>query len=129
MEVKVDRDIACSDADPKGRVYARRGRMGHFGKPYHATLPSQTPPATCAVVEALRRQRHTGQQIATEVGVSPATVSRIPRRLGLNRIRDLSGSLRIPPHAALHRNQPDRVQRQSRDLGKTVKRGDRKSVV
>jgi transposase InsO family protein len=53
------------------------------------SLPSQTAPATCAVVEALRRQRHTGKQIAVEVGVSPATVSRILRRLGLNRIRDL----------------------------------------
>src|ERR1700709_1594644 len=28
------------------------------------SLPSQTAPATCAVVEALRRQRHTGKQIA-----------------------------------------------------------------
>src|SRR2546421_8219158 len=53
------------------------------------SLPSQTPPATCAVVEVLRRQRHTGKQIAAEVGVSAATVSRILRRLGLNRIRDL----------------------------------------
>ena len=53
------------------------------------SLPSQTVPATCAAVEALRRQRHTGKQIAAEVGVSPATVSRILQRLGLNRIRDL----------------------------------------
>src|ERR1700737_1192785 len=53
------------------------------------SLPSQTAPATCAVVEALRRQRHTGKQIAAEVGVSPATVSRILRRLGLNRISAL----------------------------------------
>ncbi|MCK1422401.1 helix-turn-helix domain-containing protein [Bradyrhizobium sp. 182] len=37
----------------------------------------------------LRRQRHTGQQIAAEVGISPATVSRILQRLGLNRLRDL----------------------------------------
>lgn len=51
--------------------------------------PSQTLPATCAEVEALRRQRHTGKQIAAEVGISPATVSRILRRLGLNRLRDL----------------------------------------
>jgi transposase len=51
--------------------------------------PSQTPPATCAAVEALRRQRYIGRQIAIEVGVSPATVSRILRRLGLNRMRDL----------------------------------------
>jgi len=51
--------------------------------------PSQTPPATCTAVVGLRRQRHTGQQIAAEVKVSPATVSRILRRLGLSRIRDL----------------------------------------
>jgi transposase InsO family protein len=51
--------------------------------------PSQTVPAPCAVVEALRRQRYTGKQIAVETGVSAATVSRILRRLGLNRIRDL----------------------------------------
>src|SRR6185437_10503221 len=36
-------------------------------------------------VEALRLQRHTGKQIAAEVGVSAATVSRILKRLGLNR--------------------------------------------
>ena len=53
------------------------------------SLPSQTPPATCTAIETLRRQRHTGKQIAAEVEVSPATVSRVLRRLGLNRIRDL----------------------------------------
>jgi transposase-like protein len=53
------------------------------------SLPSQTEPATCAMVEALRRQRHTGKQIATELKISPATVSRILCRLRLNRIRDL----------------------------------------
>jgi transposase InsO family protein len=37
-------------------------------------------------VEALRRQRHTGKQIAAELGLSPATVSRVLRRLGLNRL-------------------------------------------
>jgi transposase InsO family protein len=51
--------------------------------------PSQTPPDTRAAVEALRRQRHTGKQIAAEIRVSRATVSRILRRLGLSRMRDL----------------------------------------
>jgi len=51
--------------------------------------PGQTPPATCAAVEAMRRQRYTGQQIAAELGISPATVSRILRRLGLNRLSAL----------------------------------------
>jgi transposase InsO family protein len=49
----------------------------------------QTPPATCAAVEALRRQRHTGKQIAAALAISPATVSRILRRLGLNRLSAL----------------------------------------
>lgn len=53
------------------------------------SLPGQTLPATCTAVEALRRQRYTGKQIAAELGISSATVSRILRRLGLNRIRDL----------------------------------------
>src|SRR5579884_1245702 len=48
--------------------------------------PGQTPPATCDAVEALRRQRHTGRQIAQELRLSPATVSRVLRRLGLNRL-------------------------------------------
>jgi len=48
-----------------------------------------TPPETVACIEALRRQRWTGAQIARETGVSKATVSRILRRLGLNRLRSL----------------------------------------
>ena len=44
----------------------------------------------CAAVGALRRQRYTGAQIAAEVGVSAATVSRILRCLGLNRLSALN---------------------------------------
>ena len=51
--------------------------------------PGQTSAATCAAVEALRRQRRTGKQIAAELGISPATVSRILRRLGLHRLSAL----------------------------------------
>jgi transposase InsO family protein len=51
--------------------------------------PVQTPQATYAAVEALRRQRYTGKQIAAELAISPATVSRILRRLGLNRLSAL----------------------------------------
>jgi transposase InsO family protein len=45
-------------------------------------------------VEQLRRQRWTGQRIAASLGLSPATVSRILRRLHLNRWRDLQP---VPP--------------------------------
>jgi len=51
--------------------------------------PVQTPAATCAAVEALRRQRYTGKQIAAELAISPATVSRVLKRLGLNRLSAL----------------------------------------
>jgi len=51
--------------------------------------PNQTAQITCAAVEALRRQRYSGGQIAAELAISPATVSRILRRLGLNRLSAL----------------------------------------
>ena len=51
--------------------------------------PSQTAPAVCSAVEALHRRRYPGPQIAAEVGVSAVTVSRILKRLGLNRLSAL----------------------------------------
>jgi transposase InsO family protein len=51
--------------------------------------PGQIPLATCTAVEALRRQRYSGKQIASELTISPATVSRILRRLGLNKLSAL----------------------------------------
>jgi transposase InsO family protein len=58
-----------------------------------SSRPVCSPKATDrAVVErilTLRRQRWTGRHIAQEVGVSPATVSRVLRRAGLSRIRDI----------------------------------------
>jgi len=53
------------------------------------SIPSQRAPATAAAIEALRRQRYTAKQIAAEVGVSAATVSRILRRLGVSRLSAL----------------------------------------
>jgi hypothetical protein len=75
------------DGCQMGRTLPHRRRRW-IARPLLKTLslPSQTAPATCAAVEVLRRQRYTGIQIAVEVGVSPATVSRILRRLGLNRL-------------------------------------------
>lgn len=48
-----------------------------------------TPAKTVERIIALRRQRRTGKHIAQEVDVSPATVSRILRRAGLSRLKDL----------------------------------------
>jgi len=50
---------------------------------------SQTPQAKCDAIEVLRRQRYTGKQIAVEVGVSPATVCRVLKKRGLNKLSAL----------------------------------------
>ena len=52
-------------------------------------LHRPTPQAVIEKIERLRRQRWTGKQIAVEVGVSSATVSRVLRRLGLNKLNAL----------------------------------------
>jgi transposase InsO family protein len=69
------------------KAEGRTGLMDRSSRPRRLYRP--TPEAIVEQVEALRRQRFTGKQIATELAVSPATVSRILRRLGLNRMRDL----------------------------------------
>jgi transposase InsO family protein len=52
-------------------------------------LRCPTPPATVNEVIALRKQRLPGEEIALRLGLSPATVSRILRRVRLSRARDL----------------------------------------
>ena len=49
-------------------------------------------------VEALRHQRWTGRQIAAELDISPATVSRILKRLGLNRLAALEQAEPVRRH-------------------------------
>ena len=63
------------------------GLADRSSRPHRLRAP--TPDAVLQRIEDLRRQRWTGQQIALEVGASPATVSRALRRLGLNRLRAL----------------------------------------
>ena len=76
-----------------GKWIARYQAEGTAGLVDRSSRPRRlyrpTPGAVAEKIEALRRQRWTGRQIALEVGVSPATVSRVLKRLGLNRMRDL----------------------------------------
>jgi transposase InsO family protein len=70
--------------------YRREGLAGlqdRSSRPHRLRQP--TPPAVVEEIERLRRQRWTGKQIAVQVGVSPATVSRVLRRLGLNKLSAL----------------------------------------
>jgi transposase InsO family protein len=48
-----------------------------------------TPHPVVEQIEVLRRRRLTGKAIAAEVAVSPATVSRVLKRLGLNKLSAL----------------------------------------
>jgi transposase InsO family protein len=63
------------------------GLKDRSSRPHRLRKP--TPAAIVAKVEVLRRQRFIGKQIAADLGISPATVSRILNRLGLNRIQAL----------------------------------------
>jgi len=54
-----------------------------------ARLRNPTPDETAARIIALRRRRWTGKHIAQEAGVSLATVSRVLKRAGLSRLKDL----------------------------------------
>jgi transposase InsO family protein len=63
------------------------GLLDRSSRPHRLRQP--TPEAVVERITALRRQRWTGEQIARQVDVSPATVSRVLRRLGLSRLKDL----------------------------------------
>jgi transposase InsO family protein len=69
------------------RAEGAAGLSDRSSRPHHLYRP--TPPAIVERVAVLRRQRLPGKAIAAEVGVSPATVSRILKRLGLNRLSAL----------------------------------------
>lgn len=70
--------------------YRREGLAGlqdRSSRPHRLRRP--TPQTVVEEIERLRRQRWTGKQIAAETGVSPATVSRVLRRIGLNKLSAL----------------------------------------
>lgn len=52
--------------------------------------PRQTHEGVVQQIISLRRQRLTGQHIARQTGVSSATVSRVLKRAGLSRMKDLA---------------------------------------
>jgi transposase InsO family protein len=66
---------------------------GSKGMADRSSRPGRSPNATDKTVVdrivALRRQRFTGRHIALKVGVSPATVSRVLKRAGLSRLKQL----------------------------------------
>jgi transposase InsO family protein len=79
------------------RKWVERYRAGGLaGLQDRSSRPEQlyrpTPQQIVDRIEALRRQRLTGQAIAAETGVSAATISRVLKRLGLNKLSALESA-------------------------------------
>ena len=73
--------LARYKADGAAGLLDRSSRPKKLRKP--------TPAKTVKQIIELRRKRRTGKHIARETGVSPATVSRVLKRAGLSRLKDL----------------------------------------
>ena len=69
------------------KAEGRAGMADRSSRP--ALSPNAIEPAVVERIILLRRRRFTGKHIAMEVGVSPATVSRVLRRTGLSRLKDI----------------------------------------
>lgn len=69
------------------KAHGPAGMVDRSSRP--RTLRKPTPQAVVEQIIALRRKRLPGKQIAMETGVSPATVSRVLKRAGLSRMKDL----------------------------------------
>jgi transposase InsO family protein len=97
LELGQSRKAVAADlgVDPKtARKWVERfqaegsaGLEDRSSRPHRLNRP--TPETVCRRIIEQRRRRWTGKQIAQEVRVSPATVSRVLRRAGLSRLKDL----------------------------------------
>ena len=76
------------------------GLQDRNSRPHRLYQP--TPQVVIDRIESLRRQRRPGKEIAAEAGVSPATVSRVLKKLGLNKLSALE------PAAPARRYERDR---------------------
>jgi len=89
----------------------RYREQGVAGLRDRSSRPHRSPRGTSeeriVEIERLRRERWTGVRIAQRLGLSAATVSRVLRRLKLNRIRDLEPKL--PPNRYEHAAPGDMV--------------------
>jgi transposase InsO family protein len=97
------------------------GLQDRSSRPHRLRQP--TPPQVIERIESLRRQRMPGNEIAATVGVSPATVSRVLKRLGLSKLSDLDPA---EPPRRYEREQPgEMIHLDIKKLGKFNQVGHR----
>jgi transposase InsO family protein len=97
------------------------GLQDRSSRPDHLRQP--TPQVIVDRIEALRRQRLTGKAIATETGVSTTTVSRVLKRLGLNRLSALEPA--TPPRRYQRERPGELIHIDIKKLGKFNRIGHR----
>jgi len=97
------------------------GLKDRSSRPHRLRQP--TSEAVCQRIRELRRRRWTGAQIAQEVGVAPATVSRVLRRAGLSRLRDLAPA--EPVRRYEHDAPGDMIHIDIKKLGRFARAGHR----
>ena len=101
--------------------------FGLVGMPDHSLRPRRmrrpTPGHVVERVVSLWRCRLTGTHIASATGVSTATVSRILKRAGLSRIKDLESE--EPARRYGHDNPDDMIHLDIKKLGRFVQPGHR----
>ncbi len=123
-----DAAAACGVSERTIHKWLARYRSeGVAGLHDRSSRPHRSPRRTSrALVErviSLRRQRWTGRHIAQAVGLSPATISRILRRAGLNRIRDLEPAR--PLRRYEHASPGDLLHLDIKKLGRFLRAGHR----
>lgn len=104
--------------------YRREGVTGlkdRSSRPHRLRCP--TPPAVIEQIEALRRQRMTGKQIASKIGVSAATVSRVLQRLGLSKLKALEPAVPVRRYEREHPGELIHID--IKKLGRFVRPGHR----
>jgi transposase InsO family protein len=99
------------------REHGAAGLRDRSSCPHRLRQPSS--PEMIARVELLRRERWTGLRIAQQTGLSRATVSRILRRLKLNRMSDLEP--KPPVQRYEHANAGDLLHLDIKKLGRIVR--------
>jgi len=100
---------ALGVSEPTVRKWYRRHQRGE-GLEDRSSRPARSPRRLCAeqrwAIEQLRRQRRSGRSIAQSLGLSRATVSRVLRRAGLSRWRELAPQ---PPLVRYEREHPGEI--------------------